>query len=625
MASRIAARSTTAGTPVKSCMRIRAGLNAISTGWGVEPRHPATASTSSAETETPSSLRRRFSSSTFSEYGSRPESSASKRNRSTVRPPPSESDERAPKLFEEDDGLINHHFTRSPSNDFGLSPYCVGMLGVAEVPEGFSDLQARLPGLWPAISSMNDREKSVVVVSSISLDVPSDFTPLLPAYEERYLFLLLLLRQPRTTVVYTTSTPVHPRLVDYYLSLVPGLDGPEVRSRLHLISTGDPALRPLAQKLLDQPQTIEHIRHLLPDVDTAHLIPFVTTDLEARLAVELGIPMYGACPSTAPYGTKSGGRRIFAKAGVPHPTGVEDVHTEDDVVEAIGALRASNPALRRVFVKLDRGVSGLGNGEIDVDGVDDADEIRRRVRAPELEAGGWGPDVFFETLAQQGGVVEEELSGPEIRSPSVQMRITPLGEVELLSTHDQVLGGSTGRAYLGGRFPADPSYSTMISHHAIEVGRRLARLGVLGRFAVDFVVTRRPDGSWDGHAIEINLRKGGTTHPFLTLQFLTDGVYDWEDGTYRAGDGSPKFYVASDHVHRPNLEHLTPDEILDRLTGSEIGWNHERQTGSVFHMLSALPVVGQFGLTAIGNSMAEADRLSSSAADTLERWAGELV
>jgi hypothetical protein len=495
------------------------------------------------------------------------------------------------------------------------------MLGVEEIPEGFSVLQGRLPALWPAISSMHDREKSVVVVSSISLDVPGDFAPLLPAYEERYLFLLLLLRQARTTVVYTTSTPVNPRLVDYYLSLVPGLDGPEVRSRLHMISTGDPALRPLAQKLLDQPQTIEQIRSLLPDVQTAHLIPFVTTDLEARLAVRLGIPMYGACPSTAPYGTKSGGRRIFAKAGVPHPAGVEDVHTEDDVVDAIRGLKAANPALRRVFVKLDRGISGLGNGEIDLEGADGVGEIRRRVRAPELEQGGWGPEVFFETLAQQGGVVEEELSGPEIRSPSVQMRITPLREIELLSTHDQVLGGSTGRAYLGGRFPADPSYATVISRHALDVGKRLARLGVLGRFAVDFVVTRRPDGDWDAHAIEINLRKGGTTHPFLTMQFLTDGSYDWEAGTYRAGDGTPKFYVASDHMHRPGLKTLDVDEVLDRIPGSEVGWDADRQTGAVLHMLSALPIVGQFGLTAIADSMAEADRLLTKTADTLESWA----
>ena len=53
---------------------------------------------------------------------------------------------------------------------------------------------------------------------------------------------------------------------------------------------------------------------------------------------------------------------------------------------------------------------------------------------------------------------------------------------------------------------------------------------MLGRFAVDFVVVRDGAGAWTPYAIELNLRKGGTTHPFLTLQFLTDGRYDPEHG-----------------------------------------------------------------------------------------------
>ena len=53
---------------------------------------------------------------------------------------------------------------------------------------------------------------------------------------------------------------------------------------------------------------------------------------------------------------------------------------------------------------------------------------------------------------------------------------------------------------------------------------------MLGRFAVDFVVVEDADGEWTAYAIELNLRKGGTTHPFLTLQFLTDGHYDGETG-----------------------------------------------------------------------------------------------
>ena len=71
MASRMAARSTTAGTPVKSCISTRAGRKAISRSEVLVLSHCATAWMSSLVTERPSSLRSRFSSSTFIEKGSR--------------------------------------------------------------------------------------------------------------------------------------------------------------------------------------------------------------------------------------------------------------------------------------------------------------------------------------------------------------------------------------------------------------------------------------------------------------------------------------------------------------------------------------------------------------------------
>jgi hypothetical protein len=38
-------------------------------------------------------------------------------------------------------------------------------------------------------------------------------------------------------------------------------------------------------------------------------------------------------------------------------------------------------------------------------------------------------------------------------------------------------------------------------------GKRLAKEGVIGRFALDFVVVRS-NGKWDPYAIEINLERG---------------------------------------------------------------------------------------------------------------------
>ena len=71
MASRMVARSTTQGTPVKSCIRTRAGVNWISTlGSAVGSQAPS-ARMWSAVMFAPSSVRSRFSSRIFKLYGRR--------------------------------------------------------------------------------------------------------------------------------------------------------------------------------------------------------------------------------------------------------------------------------------------------------------------------------------------------------------------------------------------------------------------------------------------------------------------------------------------------------------------------------------------------------------------------
>ncbi len=144
-------------------------------------------------------------------------------------------------------------------------------------------------------------------------------------YEERYLFLLLLLRQPKARLIYVTSQPILPSVVDYYLDLLPGVIPSHARPRLFTVPVLDGTPRPLSIKLLERPRLLERIRALIPDPHRAHMVPYNTTELERDLAVRLGIPMYGADPRHFPLGTKSGCRRLFEEEGVPHPMGVENL------------------------------------------------------------------------------------------------------------------------------------------------------------------------------------------------------------------------------------------------------------------------------------------------------------
>jgi len=507
-------------------------------------------------------------------------------------------------------------------------------LGEGEVERRFDALQARMPDVW-RLWRQGDPRESVVVVPSMSIErIGPSAGAMNQALEERLLFLLLLLRQPRLRMVFVTSMPVSEAIIEYYLSLLPGVIPSHARSRLELVAVGDSSATPLTDKLLGRPRLLGHIASLVPDPARSHLIPYNTTTRERDLAVLLGIPMYAADPRLYPLGTKTGCRRVFAEAGVEHPYGAEDLHSTDDVVEALLDLHAARPSAQWAMVKLNEGVSGSGNALVDLrdlpattsaaptlpaDAPPDRrtrDAMRDRLRTMQLEDASVPVDAYLRRLDERGGIVEERIIGDEVRSPSVQLRVTPLGELEILSTHDQILGGPTGQLYLGARFPADPAYATTITQDAARVGRVLAEKGVLGRFALDFVVVRHGD-AWVAHAIEINLRKGGTTHPFLTLQFLTDGEYVHEEGRFLTPAGQERHLVATDHLEDPALKGLRVDDLFDLVARSGLHFDQSRQTGVVFHMISSITECGRVGMTAIGDTPDSAQEVFDRAESAL--------
>ena len=133
-------------------------------------------------------------------------------------------------------------------------------------------------------------------------------------------------------------------------------------------------------------------------------------------------------------------------------------------------------------------------------------------------------DDYVAKFRERGGVIEERVgvAAREVRSPSVQLRITPLGKVELLSTHDQMLGGPSGQSYLGCVFPADPGYASAITRDAAKVGDLLRDAGVIGRFAIDFVVTRAHETALVGdicHRDQSAERRNHASFPDSTISY----------------------------------------------------------------------------------------------------------
>jgi hypothetical protein len=491
----------------------------------------------------------------------------------------------------------------------------------------FDDLQLAMPAVWESMQR-GLADESVVVVPSISIErtTPGSGT-VMQAMEERALFLLLLLRQPRLRMIYVTSQPVSESIVEYYLGLLPGVIPSHARARLTLVPVGDASPVPLSAKLLARPRLLREIRSLIPNPGRSHLIPYNTTPLERDVAISLGLPMYGADPRLADLGSKTGCRRMFEELGVSCPVGAEDLHTVDDIVAGVQSMRVRRPSLDQAIVKLNEGVSGAGNAMVDLHGLpapgssNEAAVIKERLLALQPEAESLSVDVYLAAFAKHGGIVEERITGVVLTSPSVQMRALPDGTVELLSTHDQVLGGASGQKYLGCVFPANVDYAAAIAEPAMVIGRHLAELGVLGRFAVDFVVVQDDSGAWTPYAIELNLRKGGTTHPFLTLQFLTDGTYDGERGVYLTPSGSKKYLVATDHFEDERLKALTVADLFDTVVRRGLHFDQARRTGVVFHMISCLTECGRVGLTAVGDNPDDALRIYEEAQAVLLREA----
>jgi hypothetical protein len=483
----------------------------------------------------------------------------------------------------------------------------------------FDELQREMPSVWDSMRRGFDDE-SVVVVPSISIEGPTAKSgTIMQAMEERALFLLLLLRQPRLRMIYVTSQPVSESTIEYYLGLLPGVIPSHARARLTLVPVGDASSASLSTKLLRRPRLLRKIRSMIPNPARSHLIPYNVTPRERDVALSLGIPMYGADPRLEELGTKTGCRRMFEQLGVQCPVGAENLHTVDDIVAGVQNMRVRQPALNQAIVKLNDGVSGSGNALVNlhdlppIGSTEEAPAIADRIHRMQLEDENLDIASYLAAFDQYGGIVEERITGTALTSPSVQMRALPDGTVELLSTHDQLLGGASGQQYLGCVFPAYPAYAALIAEPAMVIGQHLARLGALGRFAVDFVVVQDDSGSWTPYAIELNLRKGGTTHPFLTLQFLTDGSYDGERGVFETATGSAKYLVATDHFEDERLKALTVADLFDIVVDRGLHFDQARRRGIVFHMLSCLTECGRVGLTAVGDTAEDAQRIYEQA------------
>jgi hypothetical protein len=129
---------------------------------------------------------------------------------------------------------------------------------------------------------------------------------------------------------------------------------------------------------------------------------------------------------------------------------------------------------------------------------------------------------------------------------------------------------------------------------------------------VDFVATRHPAGAhWDLYGVEINLRKGGTTHTLGLIRLLRGGRYHAEHGQYVDANGRAVCYAATDNLVHASWLARSALEVRQRV--ADAGLDYDRRTGHgvIVHLLDCLKVDGRLGYTVVADHRGDAARLES--------------
>lgn len=392
-------------------------------------------------------------------------------------------------------------------------------------------------------------EHVVVVLPSFSIgeSLLSHYATRIPALEHRYLLTSLMLHRIESCeLVFLTCQAPDSRVLDYYASLLPPDRRGSARTRFRLAVVPDDSPRPIAAKLLDRPDLIAELRASFAD-RPAFIEPWNVTQREVEVAERLQVPIDGPASNLWHLGFKSSGRRLFMEAKVPLPAGRENVRTLNQVLAAITEIRKQRPSPTGVVVKLDDSGAGDGNAIIEFDHFDGSGLAL--------------PDWYVHDLASDA-VVEELVTGTRFRSPSVQVELSPFGEVNVFATHEQVLGGDTGQVYIGCPVPG---------RSGLRVGTCPPRQGdrQTPRQSRSHRTAQRgfcgdPERQREvAHARARNQpSKGGTTHPYVVLSHLVPGKYDPEAWAWKASDGTRRWYWATDNLVDESWLGRAPDAVI---------------------------------------------------------------
>jgi len=134
---------------------------------------------------------------------------------------------------------------------------------------------------------------------------------------------------------------------------------------------------------------------------------------------------------------------------------------------------------------------------------------------------------------------------------------------------------------------------------------------VVGNFGIDFFAL--DDGRRTRVSLcEINLRMGGTTHPYWMVRLATGAKWDPAAGQL-AVDGRRLFYTATDNLKSARLVGSDPGKVIEAIASRGLALEPGGDAGVALHLLGALHDHGKMGMTCVAGSVEEADELDREA------------
>lgn len=479
--------------------------------------------------------------------------------------------------------------------------------------KSFAQLQTHLAKHAYLVADVTKQPRTLVFISGMSLDT-EELAKVkgIEHYEERLLYVIGYLRNPRTQIIFISSRQIQPRIIQYYSDLfcTTPAERRSFTKRLILMSVGSSSSgKTVTQKLLSSTRLRQQILQHVPNKAAAVLRCFNSSPDEQALAVKLGLPLFAADPTLAHVGSKSGSREVFKALNLALPFGIEHIHSANQLYKAVSSIKRHDRSCKQVVLKFNNSFSGVGNAILSLDKWPKSDAamagyLKKHLRASESDL---SSEKYLEKFYASGGIAEEWLSGDQMCSPSAQVVIHPDKTFTINSTHEQLLDRETKQVYLGARFPARPKLRPQVVTQAKSIAAYLAKHGVIGPFSIDFMSVKRR-GRWTTHPIELNLRKGGTTHPYQLVQMLTQAVAQ-PDASLRTKAGRKLYYYAYDNISSKDYVGIELTTLIDLVRDAGLAFDHTTNIGVTLHLLGALQRYGKFGAVCIARSPQAAEQL----------------